>query len=322
MSMVASTEVLVCEGLPVGVVRFRERMEVLSSAVLNGGDRTTTVLFIMQVPKDYNDMEPRSHADRVRASLGLPEDAVGMMTAAEVDYVFNLRSSEVDGVRMEAVATAGLSNHVVAGELLEDWEERHRVSLERARIMMVGTINIAVISSVPLTMEGKVNLMIPLVEAKSAAMADHGFRETGTTSDSMAVVSPIGGDGIPYTGTGSAPGIAAARAVRSAVGHALGVRGEHPVPEDPARVLGRHGLTVAGSAGSERVLGDPRVRSLVDLFDHVSCRVDSLTADGDGTAMSMMVSILGSEFGVEPPDGRTLMDVLASVLASEAERIE
>lgn len=321
--MVASTEVLVCEGLPVGVVRFSERMEVLSSAVLNGGDRTTTALFIMQVPKDYNDMEPRSHADRVRASLGLPEDAVGMMTAAEVDYVFNLRSSEVDGIRMEAVATAGLSNHVVAGDLLEDWEERHRVSLERARIMMAGTINIAVVSSVPLTTEGKVNLMIPLVEAKSAAMADHGFRETGTTSDAMAVVSPIGGDRVSYTGTGSAPGIAAARAVRSAVGHALGVRGEHPVPDDPARVLGRHGLAEAVSGpGAEGLMGDPRVRSLVDLFDHVSSRVDSLAADGDGTAMSMMASILGSEFGVEPPDGRTLMDVLASVLASEAERLE
>ena len=45
-----------------------------------------------------------------------------------------------------------------------------------------------------------------------------------------------------YAGTASSVGIAGARAVRAAVGHALATRFEHPVPEDANRVMDRLGL--------------------------------------------------------------------------------
>ena len=243
MTCIESHEVAYFEGVPVGVVRFNQPMEVLSSAVLNGGDRITHAYFIMQVPKDYQTDDPEADAIRYRDGLGLPEDSVGMMTAAEVDYVFNVRSSTYGGVTVEAVATAGLSNHVVAGEVLENWEERHAVSLERGKRMLAGTINIGIVSPVPLTTEAKVNLMIPLVEAKSAALMDFGYRETGTTSDSMAVFCPVGDDRYSYTGTASDIGIAGARAVRDAVGYALRRRLEHPYPERACRVLDGLGYT-------------------------------------------------------------------------------
>ena len=147
-------------------------MEVTSSAVLNGGSRMAEAFFIMQVPKDY-DGDPVPDADRVRRSLGLPEDTVGMMTAAEVRHVFNVTEAEYNGIRVSAVATAGLSNHVVAGDVLDNYPERRVVSDRRAS-RLAGTINIAIVSPVPLTEEGKVNMFIPLVEAKSAAMADRG----------------------------------------------------------------------------------------------------------------------------------------------------
>lgn len=113
-----------------------------------------------------------------------------MMTAAEVDYVFNLKECSVEGYEAAAFATAGLSNHVIAGEDLVDYEENSRISARRAEEMRAGTINIGIVSSVPMTIEGKINLFIPLVEAKGVAMAEHGFAETGTTSDAMAVFSP------------------------------------------------------------------------------------------------------------------------------------
>ena len=97
MSMIGSCEVVDFEGMPVGVVRFKERMDVLSSAVLNGGLSTASAYFIMQVPKNYMTDDPRSDAERVRVGLGLPEDTVGMMTAAEVDYVFNVKTGVHDG---------------------------------------------------------------------------------------------------------------------------------------------------------------------------------------------------------------------------------
>ena len=179
MNLIATSGIAKIDGMGVGVVRFTQVMEALSCAILNGGD------------------------------------SVGMMTAAEVEHVFSIAVGECNGTEVTAIATAGLSNHVVAGDLLENYPERRIVSDSRAA-HLAGTINIAVLSPVPLTEEGKVNIFIPLVEAKSAAMADRGYRETGTTSDSMAVFSPVGGERISYTGTGSDIGIAAARAVRSA----------------------------------------------------------------------------------------------------------
>ena len=184
--MIGSVETVVHDGFPVGVVRFDSPMEVLSRLFSTEG-HLSSAFFIHAGTQGLPSDDPVAHAASVRDALGLRRIPVGMMTAAEVDYVFNLKGSEYGGVHMDAVATAGLSNQVVAGEVLENWSERHELSLKRAARMLAGTINIAIISSVPLTMEGKVNLMIPLVEAKSAALADAGYRETGTTSDSMAV---------------------------------------------------------------------------------------------------------------------------------------
>ncbi len=322
------TEVVTYEGMPVGIVRFDSPMEVLSSAILNGGDSVASALFIMQVPKDYCHDDPTLHAASVRDALGLPEDSVGMMTAAEVDHVFNMQDSVMSDHRMYAVATAGLSNHVVAGEVLENWAERHELSMRRAAKMLAGTINIAVISSDPLTMEGKVNMMIPLVEAKSAALADAGYRETGTTSDSMAVFSPIGDDRISYTGTGSDIGIAAARAVRAAVGYALYARGEHPVIDDPYRVLKGMGhidrlTAVAAEVGCSdpeitvrKMLSEDDVSSSFDMFMHMSARTDSMSADGDLRARKVLGSVTKDLFGIGLPDEGGLMDAYVEVLAS------
>lgn len=315
------------DGYAVGWVRFTERMEALSCAILNGGDSTASAMFIMQVPKDYDGTDPAADAARVRDALGLPEDSVGMMTAAEVDAVFNLAESDHNGVEVAAVATAGLSNHVVAGEELENYAERRRVS-DRRGAALAGTINTAVVSPVPLTMQGKVNIMIPMVEAKSAAMADRGFRETGTTSDSMAVFSPIGDDRVSYTGTGSLVGISAARAVRSAVGYALEARNEHPVMEEPFRLLRNVGISkeeMAEMSGSgmdpkdfanlmEVALGESHLRGLLDLALFCGDHVDSLAADGETADRDLMLiltrGMTGHSYG---PDEGIVRSVVGSI---------
>ncbi len=315
--------------MPVGVVLFDRRMEALSCAVLNGGVSEVSAAFIMQVEKNYSSSDPRADADRVRRALGLPEDTLGMMTAAEVDAVFNVRSAEFEGVRVEAFATAGLSNHVVAGEVLDDYPEKSAVSARRAREMRPGTINVCVVSPVPLTMEGKVNLAIPLVEAKSAALADRGFRETGTTSDAMAVISPAGDGRLEWTGTGSSIGIAAARAVSAAVGHALDRRNEHPAPMTAGRLLGRIGLTsedlrrMSGSGltaaeYSERldeVMGRPEVSALADLVWSSADRADSLAEDGDPRELAMLTGTIAQVLGTSASDDGGLVDRFVETLS-------
>jgi len=228
LKYIKETKILEDGEMATAVIRLSERMEVLSSAVLNGGHNVTDTLFIMQVSHGYNSSNHMGDILQVREKYDLPEDSVGFMTAAEVKYLFSVSEKEHEGVTTFAAATAGLSNHVVAGELLDNWEERFRISQERYRMLIGGTINIIGVSPFPLTDAAKINLMIPLTEAKSAAMASLGYKETGTTSDAMAIVSPIGEPRINFSGTGTPLGIAMARSVKEAVASNLIKRGDFP----------------------------------------------------------------------------------------------
>lgn len=330
------TEIRIFEGAPVGIAHFDEEMECISCAVLNGGVTKTHALFIMQVPKDYCTSSPAEDAMRVRDGLGLPQDAVGMMTAAEVDYVFNSATAEYGGTEVAAIATAGLSNHVVAGDVLDNWPYRHELSLARGRRMLGGTINIAVVSPVALTMEGKVNLMIPLVEGKTAALNAAGYYETGTTSDSMAVISPQGGQRFVYAGTGSNLGIAAARAVRKAVGYALARRLEHPVPEPPMTVFGRLGLdgmlldaaVARGFTGGDATrfldgyFSDPEKVALVDLVLFASKRAASMKEDGNSECFNLISSLAHSVLGRGLDEDCDMMLSLASAFRDDIWMVE
>ena len=330
MSLVESSYIREVDGMGVGVVVFREPMEVLSCAILNGGSRVSRAFFVMQVSRDYDNDDPASDAARVRDILGLPEDSVGMMTAAEVSHVFSFNESRFNGTVVEAVATAGLSNQVVAGDVLDNYPERRVVSDRRAA-HLAGTINIAVISPLPLTEEGRVNMLIPLVEAKSAALADRGYRETGTTSDSMAVFSPVGGDRVSYTGTGSDIGIAAARAVRGAVGQALKARGEHPVMEEPLRILRNLGYDIGrmmAMSGAEmpedlfrrrleEVLSDQETRAVLDLVVFAADRADSMAEDGCPELRRLLMRAVGDTVG-EP---ETCSDSVEAAVAAIARKV-
>ncbi len=225
------------------IIRLAERMEVFSSAPLNGGLTVTDTLFIMQVPHKFACRDYLSVLKAKAEQYGLPEDSVGFMTAAEVRYVFNHAVETVDGTEVFSAATAGVTNCVCAGDVLEDWERKARRSEEIYRRLIGGTINIVTVVPVPLTDAGKVNLLAPMIEAKVLAMRDLGYAETGTTSDALAVVSPVGEDRLPFAGTGTAVGIAAARTVRKVVAQALHLRGESPEPPTSLEMLGRKGIT-------------------------------------------------------------------------------
>lgn len=223
---VPDVEILNYEGYDVAILSFKEKMEVLSSAVYNGGDIVTDRLFIMEVPKNYSNNDPRQHAAKVCEGLGLSSDSVGFMTAAEIRYVFNTQVNGFSGTKAFAAVTAGLSNQVIAGELLKDWERRSKLSKERNRLLHTGTINIIGVSCLPMTQAAKVNILIAMTEAKTAALNSLGYRDTGTTSDAIAIVSPIGDNREKYAGTGTSLGIAMARSVKDCVRTALIRRGD------------------------------------------------------------------------------------------------
>jgi adenosylcobinamide amidohydrolase len=255
-------------------VYLSERMEVLSSAPMNGGHTVTDTLFIMQVPHHHFIEDPDAELRSVMERCGLPKDAVGFMTAAEVKYVFSWCETEFEGAETFAAATAGLSNHVVAGDVIDNWDERFRISMERYKMLLAGTINIIGVSSAPLTDAAKINMMMPIIEAKSAALASLGYRETGTTSDAVAIVSPIGEDREEFTGTGVPLGISMARSVKAAVAGNLIKRRDFPHMGTYLDRLNAAGLPAEEAAGIASELSGADIKRIDDALCGLSDNAD------------------------------------------------
>ena len=223
------TELKYSGGMPVQTVHFANEMDILSSASYFGGHVSCKDVIFAQVPKDYDCSDFEGDMSRMLNDLELPKETVVFLTAAEVEYVFTVEEGNYKNKSEFAVVTAGLSNQVVAGDELLDWEARHALSMKRSEALYhPGTINAMAIFQEALDLPAKVNAVIASTEAKTAAMNILGYRETGTTSDAVAIVSPKGNSCF-FAGTGSSHGIAAARAVRSGVCKALIKRDDFPV---------------------------------------------------------------------------------------------
>ena len=264
------------EHMATAIIRLTEMMEVLSSAPYHGGHAVTDTVFIMQVPHNYADGDYLADLENKRLQYGLPEHSVGFMTAAEVKYVFSTSEQEYKGCEAFVAATAGVTNAVCAGDPLTDWEAKAARSAEIYRMLIAGTINTVVVSPVPLTDAGKINLMIPVVEGKAMGMHDAGYRETGTTSDAVAIVSPIDGARVPFAGTGTPLGIAVARGVRKALVECLRKRGEHPEGSDSIKLLSAENVTSEQMWVCATALG--MNESLKDMFYET---LENMAADPD-----------------------------------------
>jgi len=190
------------------IIRFPEEMKVLGSTLRNGGYIKTDCVLMMQVPLGYDGDDPEKELEEMVAELGLPENTVCFMTAADIRKVITTAEAEFNGVRAIAIATSGVKNAVIAGDLLPE--------SVLAEINKQGTINIVVVVNTPLDPAGMANAIMTVTEAKAAALMDVGVRGTGTTSDAVAVVSPKG-NGTKFVGTATDAGIAVARSVRKAV---------------------------------------------------------------------------------------------------------
>ena len=245
--MKVDVKVMRAKGHPVAVIRLGEKMEIYSSpGVSNIGNTVSDTLMIMEVPKLYDRKDPQNHIEEIRKDLGLPDNTVGFMTAAELEYVTTLEETEFEGMRTFTVATAGLGNQVEAGEVIEDMDARLVRSLEkekRIRSRRPGTIITIGISPVPLTEGAKANSFIVMTEAKTAALLSLGHDSTGTTSDSVAIVSPIGKAREEYCGTGTSLGISLARSVKNAVRKALIKREDYPETGTFLDKLSKMGIT-------------------------------------------------------------------------------
>ncbi len=201
-------------GKPVVIVRLPGRYRVLSSTIMGGGFAETDTLFILEVKMGYDNNRPEEDLEEVCRRYSLPDDCVGFMTAADVNRVLTIKRDEVNGKKVIAVITAGVTNAVYAGERLPqeviDLLPKH----------VAGTINIIAVVDQPIQDCGMAGGFITITEAKSAALMDMKVKGTGTTSDAVAIACPLG-DGDKYCGPATDVGIAVARAVREGVAESI-----------------------------------------------------------------------------------------------------
>lgn len=198
------------QGYKVMLVRLPVPMRILSTTVLNGAYTVTDTIIMVQVPLDYSGTDPESEVKAVLNELGLSDGTVCFMTAADMEKVITVDEQEYHGCRSLVIATAGVKNAVYAGELIPD----HIMAQLGGKGQH--TINIMVVLDRPLHDIGLANAIITTTEAKTVALMDCGVRGTGTTSDAVAIVCPVG-EGEKYAGTATDAGICLARAVRNAV---------------------------------------------------------------------------------------------------------
>lgn len=191
------------------LVRSRDSLEVLSSAVVGGGFQKTSTIFILNVPSDYNHPFPEEDL-RLRANkLGVPKPFVGLMTAVPLRKTRIIREQE-GSLKVVLIATVGLGCPIAAG-------------ITPPQLVRAGTINLIAIVDGRVPPSALVNLVATATEAKVLALKELGVRTpeghpaTGTATDAVVIGCTGRGPYYPYGGSATSLGWTLGRAVRKAL---------------------------------------------------------------------------------------------------------
>jgi len=185
--------------------RCEQQRHQLSSAPVGGGSGMVNWVVNLQVPALYGRHDLEVHAAEVGSHLGLAGPGVMMLTAADVGAVASAGES---GVRVDA--TVGISTPTWAAAEKPD-----------EKLDGPGTINIVVQLPESLTAAAAVNVVMTATEAKTQALIEHGVDGTGTATDAVVVLWPVGlvnSESIQFAGPRSKWGGSVARVVHAAVG--------------------------------------------------------------------------------------------------------
>lgn len=175
-------------------IKFNSPVEMLSSAVLNGGHTYADGILNLRVVKDEEKNEflpPEITLDKYIKEHNWNGKYVGMMTAAKMES-FAECFIEIDDVQVQCFVTVGISNARRAGDKA-DWPYFDETELKK------GTINIVFGTNANLTKEAMVECIMMVTEAKAAAMQDLNVISTvsnkiatGTGTDSVIIFNGKG----------------------------------------------------------------------------------------------------------------------------------
>ena len=204
-------EISVADVVRVLVWRFDPDVRVVSSASVGVGCGTVGWVCNAQVPLDFAREDLDELVSEVARDLGLSGPGVGLLTATGIDGWERARDGEVT-----VDATVGLSKPTWAASAdggFTPWRP--------------GTINVVAQLPVAMTDAALIGAVITITEAKAQALRAAGVPGTGTASDAVVVVAPVGlADGGAVVGRFAGPrseiGAPLARATCEAVGRRTG----------------------------------------------------------------------------------------------------
>ncbi len=172
------------------IIESASEMEVLSSAIYNGGRQRAKFIINHQVQRKFNHKNPALYVRRIIKKLELPpKNTVGLITAANVH-----KASVINNYPITTVITAGLSNRAAAGDDIN--------------IQNIGTINMIIIIDGILKENAFIDAIITATEAKTVALNQLDIRSrvsdkqaTGTTTDAIVIASTGQGEKYEHAGT-------------------------------------------------------------------------------------------------------------------------
>jgi len=213
-------------------------LNVVSSAIYNGGCRKVKAILNIQVPEGYSDRQlhedPMHLVTTSSRKIGVHDNYLAMITAAKIANLSHSARTE-GNVAVNVVATAGASHGESAGE---------PINAEQTS----GTINIIVIIQGNPTDSCLAAAFVTATEAKTAALNDLDIRSrysgdaaTGTITDSLSVATTNTGPTIELGGPASKLGQLVASCVRQAIKEAVQKQdGTVPSRSIAARLKARH----------------------------------------------------------------------------------
>jgi len=175
-------------------MEFGELHQILSWAIVNGGMTRSHHIAWHEVGKNGlgSGIDPRVFLKEKIKQKGM-DKAVGLLTSADLNSFIDIEKEFCQN-SARCIATVGMSNALRIGDLPRSSEH-------------VGTINIAVQLSTPLSDEAFVEAISIAAEARTAAVLDShypsirtGQPATGTGTDCIAIAAPVSGKPKPYAG--------------------------------------------------------------------------------------------------------------------------
>ncbi len=198
------------------VVLSYSALQVLSSAVLNGGLRKANSILIQRVPSNFRCADPQAYLSKIAAKHRLDlGTTVGFMTAAN-PRKFGFSTFEHGRIRVSAIVTAGTSNAARAGE---------HVKLSKSG---TGTVNIIVLTDARMTERCLANALQTATEAKTLSFRELDIRSansreeaTGTSTDAILIGTTNESETCEYAGVASDLGRSIAKTVHDSVREAI-----------------------------------------------------------------------------------------------------